>query len=147
MLTARKFSPATKSCGSILQMSVMDSGGVHGDQTEERPHCCPAARMLLPSARAHRRSIAVTVPSSFPVRFEGGTSTCGSTLPDTRNAHRCGPRSAGRVGTERGRCRRRSSRSKHHQTSLPVLDHNSAHAAAATHRVISLDPVRQRRRQ
>ena len=56
----------------------------------ERPHCCPAARALPPSARAVCRLIAAMAPSSFPARLKGGTSTCGSTRSDSRNVHTCG---------------------------------------------------------
>ena len=92
MLTSREHSQATKSCRSSLQMAGASGGGTRGAQTMERPHYCPAARTLPPIARADCGSIAATAPSSFPASMKGGTSTCGSTPPDSRNAH---PRSKG----------------------------------------------------
>ena len=92
MLTPREHSQATKSCRSSLQMAGASGGGTRGAQTMERPHYCPAARTLPPIARADCGSIAATAPSSFPASMKGGTSTCGSTPPDSRNAH---PRSKG----------------------------------------------------
>jgi len=73
----------------------MSGGGTCGDHTVERPHCCPAARWLPPSARADCQSIAVMAPSSFPASTKGGTSTCTATLPDSRNAHSCGTSESG----------------------------------------------------
>ena len=73
-------------------MAGASGGGTRGAQTMERPHYCPAARTLPPIARADCGSIAATAPSSFPSSMKGGTSTCGSTPPDSRNAH---PRSKG----------------------------------------------------
>ena len=92
MLTPREHSQATKSCRSSLQMAGASGGGTRGAQTMERPHYCPAARTLPPIARADCGSIAATAPSSFPASMKGGTSTSGSTPPDSRNAH---PRSKG----------------------------------------------------
>ena len=68
-------------------MACASVGSMCGAQTMERPHCCPAARTLPPIARADCGSIPATAPSSFPASMKGGTSTCGSTPPDSRNAH------------------------------------------------------------
>jgi hypothetical protein len=90
MLTTREKSKVTRSCGGSLQTATTSGGTTRGAQTMERPHCCPAARALPPSARAVCRLIAATAPSSFPARLKGGTSTCGSTPSDSRNVHTCG---------------------------------------------------------
>ena len=87
MLTPKEHSQATNSSRSSLQMADASGGGTHGAQTMERPHCCPAARTLPPIARAGCGSIPATAPSSFPASMKGGTSTCGSTPPDSHNAH------------------------------------------------------------
>ena len=71
-------------------MAGESGGATRGAQTMERPHCCPAARTLPPIARADCGSIPATAPSSFPASMKGGMSTCGSTPPDSRNAHPCG---------------------------------------------------------
>ena len=85
MLTARKQSKATKPCSSSLQMAATSSGSMRSVQMVERSHCCPAARALPPNARAHCRSIGTTAASSFPASLKGGTRTCGSTAPTSRN--------------------------------------------------------------
>jgi hypothetical protein len=90
MLTARELTQATKPCISSLKTVATSDRGTRGAQAMERPHCCPAARALPPSARADYRSIAATAPSCFPARLKGGTSTCGSTPSDSRNVHTCG---------------------------------------------------------
>ena len=93
MLTARKQSKATKPCSSSLQMAATSSGSMRSVQTVERSHCCPATRALPPNARAaraHCRSIGTTAASSFPASLKGGTRTCGSTAPTSRNVHPCG---------------------------------------------------------
>jgi hypothetical protein len=95
ILTARELNPSTKSCSISLQTAAMSDGGTRGDQTVERPHCCPSARVLPPNARAGCRSIAATATSSFPASVKGGTSTCGSTASDSRKAHPCGKGESG----------------------------------------------------
>jgi hypothetical protein len=90
MLTARKQRKATKPCRSSLQMAATSGGSTRSVQTVERPHCCPATRALPPNARAHCRSIGATAASSFPASLKGGTRTCGSTAPTSRNVHPCG---------------------------------------------------------
>ena len=100
MPIAREHIQATKPCGRILQTATTSGDSVRGAYTMERPHCFPAARPLPPGARADCRSIAATAPSSFPASMKGGTSTCGSTAPDSRNAHPCGK---GESGEREGR--------------------------------------------
>ena len=90
ILTTREKSKATRTCGGSLQTATTSGSTTRGAQTMERPHCCPAARALPPSARAVCRLIAATAPSSFPARLKGGTSTCGSTPSDSRNVRTCG---------------------------------------------------------
>ena len=90
MLTARKQSKATKPCSSSLQMAATSSGSMRSVQTLERSHCCPATRALPPKARAHCQSIGATAANSFPASLKGGTRTCGSTAPTSRNVHPCG---------------------------------------------------------
>jgi hypothetical protein len=95
MLTAKEHSQATKPCGSSLQTAATSGGGIRDDQTVERPHSCPAARTLPPTARANCLSITSKAPSSFPANAKGGTSSFGSTTPDSRNGSPCGKRELG----------------------------------------------------
>jgi hypothetical protein len=71
-------------------MAATSGGSTRSAQTVERPHCCPAARVLPPNARAHCRSMGATAASSFPASLKGVTRTCGSTAPTSFNAHPCG---------------------------------------------------------
>ena len=73
-----------------LQTAATSGGGIRNDQTVERTHSFPAARTLPPTARAKCLSIAATAPGSVPANAKGGTSSCGSTPPDSRNAYPCG---------------------------------------------------------
>ena len=90
ILTARRHSQAARPCTGSLE------DGSHGwrqpvcDHNAERPHGRTAARASPPSARAHYPWSAATGTSSIPARLKGRMSTCGSTQPDSRNAHACG---------------------------------------------------------
>jgi hypothetical protein len=66
IVAVRDSSPSTKSSGSSLPAAAAGGSGAGGGQTVERPHSCPAVRASSPMARAVCRSIAATVPSSFP---------------------------------------------------------------------------------
>ena len=64
---------------------------------------CPTACAMPPGARANCPSIAATAPSTFPANVKSGTSSCGSTPADSRNAHPCGKsESSEREGSETG---------------------------------------------
>ena len=56
----------------------------------ERSFCCPSARASPPGAGVDCLWIAAMAPSSFPATLKGGTSSCGSMLPVSRNVHPCG---------------------------------------------------------
>ena len=103
MLMAIEHSQATKPCSSSLQTAATSGGCTRGAQTVERPHSCPAACWLSPSARVDCQSIAATAASSFPAGMKGGTSTCETKLPDSRNARPCGKGESGeREGSSAG---------------------------------------------
>jgi hypothetical protein len=90
MLTARELTQATKPCNSSLQTAVISGGSTRGAHTVERSLCCPSARASPPGARVDCPWIAAMAASSFPATLKGGTSSCGSTLPVSRNVHPCG---------------------------------------------------------
>ena len=100
---AMEHSQANRLCNTSFQTATTSGSSTHGAQTVERTHCCPAARLLSPSARVDCQSIAATAASSFRAGMKGGTSTCESTLPDSRNAHPCSKGESGeREGSSAG---------------------------------------------
>ena len=100
MVTARYHSQTTHPCNSSLQMATMSSNDHRVAQMTARPHCCLAARAWPPNARADYPLVAPTAPSSFPASVKGGTSSCGSTPPDSRNVHPMRQKGAKRVERE-----------------------------------------------
>ena len=145
MLTTREKIKTTRPCGGSLQTATTSGSTTRGAQTMERPHCCPAARALPPSARAVCRLIAATAPSSFPARLKGGTSTCGSTPSDSRNVRTCGKgESSEREGSGAGVASVQVCCSFTRQHSLCLA--TRLHGLVLSHAVSSIAILRDRRR-